>query len=185
MTVSARLGDCCSTPTARAKCVTPRVPPWVCRRHACAHHDALASPQVRYVSCAAFEVKDGNADLVIHGTTLGSGATRLLAGVFTPRSVQITTSSSRSVRVLTTALCLPTGVFKYNHLVKKLNLSGLGIEAEAASVLAIAVTHNTTLTSIDLSNNPLSDVSVYTGATQHETTGLYALAEAVKVNQSR
>ena len=156
MTVSARLGDCCSTPTARAKCVTPRVPPWVCRRHACAHHDALASPQVRYVSCAAFEVKNGNADLVIHGTTLGSGATRLLAGVF-----------------------------KYNHLVKKLNLSGLGIEADAASVLAIAVTHNTTLTSIDLSNNPLSDVSVYTGATQHETTGLYALAEAVKVNKSR
>ena len=111
---------------------------------------------MRYVSCAAFEVKDGNADLVIHGTTLGSGATRLLAGVF-----------------------------KYNHLVKKLNLSGLGIEADAASVLAIAVTHNTTLTSIDLSNNPLSDVSVYTGATQHETTGLYALAEAVKVNKSR
>ena len=87
-----------------------------------------------------------------------------------------TTTSSRSVHVLTAALSLPTGVFKYNHLVKKLNLSGLGIEADAASVLAIAVTHNTTLTSIDLSNNPLSDVSVYTGATQHETTGLYALA---------
>ena len=86
--------------------------------------------------------------------------------------------------MLTAALSLPTGVFKYNHLVKKLNLSGLGIEADAASVLAIAVTHNTTLTSIDLSNNPLSDVSVYTGATQHETTGLYALAEAVKVNKS-
>ena len=80
------------------------------------------------------------------------------------------------LHVLTAALSLPTGVFKYNHLVKKLNLSGLGIEADAASVLAIAVTHNTTLTSIDLSNNPLSDVSVYTGATQHETTGLYALA---------
>ena len=101
-------------------------------------------------------------------TTDCPGATRCLS------VCSNTTSSSRSVHVLTAALSLPTGVFKYNPLVKK--LSGLGIEADAASVLAIAVTHNTTLTSIDLSNNPLSDVSVYTGATQHETTGLYALA---------
>lgn len=76
----------CSCHVRYASRAVVGVPP-----QACAHHDALASPQVRYVSCAAFEVKNGNADLVIHGTTLGSGATRLLAGVFTPRSVQITT----------------------------------------------------------------------------------------------
>jgi hypothetical protein len=52
----------------------------MCRQHACAHHGAFASPQVRYISCAAFEVKDGNAELVLHGSTLGSGAARLLAG---------------------------------------------------------------------------------------------------------
>ena len=54
----------------------------------------------------------------------------------------------------------------------------------AASVLAVAVQHNTTLKSIDLSNNPLSTVSRYTGKDAYPMTGITALADAVKASSS-
>ena len=88
---------------------------------------------VRFISCFAFDAKDGALDITLHSETLGEGGTKLLAGIF-----------------------------KYNNLVKKLNLSNRGIEPSAASVLAVSVEHNTTLTSMDLSGNPIADVAQYT-----------------------
>ena len=115
----------------------------------------FCSVSMRFLRCFAFDVQDGASELVLNGEVLGVGATQLLCGVF-----------------------------KYNNLIKKLNLGGRGIQTTAASLLAISVKHNTTLTSIDLSANPMSDVSQYTGKEASDTNGLLALAEAVKGSSS-
>ena len=110
--------------------------------------------EMRYLSCFAFEVRDGALELDIKEEKLGAGATKLISGVF-----------------------------KFNNLIKKLNLAGRGLETDAASVLAVSAKNNTTLTSIDLSENPVSAVSEYTRAKDAvDTSGLMALAEAVKSN---
>ena len=110
---------------------------------------------LRYISCDAFEINDGETELKIRKATLGPGETRLLCGVF-----------------------------KWNNLIKDLNLSGRGIECDAATVLATALLNNTTLKSLDLSNNPISTVSNYTGEKPYPITGLNALADAVNASQS-
>ena len=94
--------------------------------------------QLRFISCFAFDVTDDvpkpAADgLRLHVDTIGSGAMQLLCGIF-----------------------------KYNNVVERLDLSGKGVETDAAHVLATAVRHNRTLKSIDLSGNPISDVTLYT-----------------------
>ena len=111
---------------------------------------------MRYISCFAFEIKEQSSEVVMQDDALGEGAAKLLCGVF-----------------------------KYNGTIKRLNLSGKGIEPSAASFLAVAVRHNTTLESIDLSENPLSDVSRYIDARDPvDTKGLNELAEAVKASDS-
>ena len=110
---------------------------------------------VRYIMTEDFEIREGAKDLHIKSEQLSSGAAQLLAGVF-----------------------------KYNNLITSLDLSGRGIEVQAASVFATAVQHNTTLKSIDLSNNPVSTVSEYTGKDGFPITGLTALADAVKASSS-
>jgi len=111
--------------------------------------------RMRYISCDAFDIKDGATELKIHKETLGPGETRLLCGVF-----------------------------KSNNLIKQLDLSGRGIECEAATVLATALTHNTTLKALDLSNNAISTVSNYVGEKPYPIAGLNALADAVKASAS-
>ena len=95
------------------------------------------------------------------------------------------------------------GVLKFNNLITNLDLSGRGIEPDAAKTLAISVKHNTTLTSLNISDNPITDVNRYqtdkdVAATQQEglseeekkknrkqdTKGLIGLAEAVKLNSA-
>jgi Leucine-rich repeat (LRR) protein len=51
-------------------------------------------------------------------------------------------------------------------------------------VLATALQNNTTLKSLDLSNNPISTVSNYTGEKPYPITGLNALADAINASQS-
>jgi Leucine-rich repeat (LRR) protein/GTPase SAR1 family protein len=110
--------------------------------------------RLRLINCFAFEVKDDKAGLKLHNETIGGGAMQLLCGIS-----------------------------KYNDLIEKLDLSGRGVDTSAASVLATATKHNNTLKSINLSDNPLSDVTLYTtGSDPCDTNGLNALAEAVSVN---
>lgn len=113
--------------------------------------------RLRFINCFAFEVKeDKKKGLTLYNEAIGSGAMQLLCGIS-----------------------------KYNDLIEKLDLSGKDVETDAASVLATAVKHNNTLKAIDLSSNPLSDVSLYTAARDPvDTNGLNALAEAVSVNVS-
>ena len=53
------------------------------------------------------------------------------------------------------------GVIKFNRSVTTLDLSGCGITVAAANSLARALVHNTTLVALNLSNNPVSDVTNY------------------------
>ena len=74
---------------------------------------------------------------------------------------------------------------RYNDLIEKLDLRGRGVEPDAAKVLATAVKANIMLKSIELSNNPISDVSLYTTAKDPvDLGGLRTLAEAANVNPS-
>ena len=56
--------------------------------------------------------------------------------------------------------CL-VGVIKFNRTVESLDLSNVGLVLQAAQTLAKAIAANTTLTKLDISRNPLSDVSNY------------------------
>ena len=58
------------------------------------------------------------------------------------------------------ARCL-IGVMKFNVSVTALDLSGCDIASSAATSLSKALGHNRTLTTLDLSHNPLSDVTQY------------------------
>ena len=108
------------------------------------------------ISVAPFEIPHGSDKIAIHEQTLGAGATRLMFGVL-----------------------------KYNTLIKKLDLRNRGITPSAASILAVAVAANTVLQSIDLSGNPIVDVSQYTGdKPQSDTKGLLALSVAVQKSSS-
>ena len=111
---------------------------------------------INSISCAAFDIIHGSDQIVMHNDLLDEGAARLLFGVL-----------------------------KYNKLITTLNLGGRGIQTDAASILAKAISHNSTLKSVDLSDNPLSDVSQYTRAKDpSDTKGLLALAKAVQASTS-
>jgi Leucine-rich repeat (LRR) protein len=111
---------------------------------------------INSISVAPFEIPHGSDKIAIHEQTLGAGATRLMFGVL-----------------------------KYNTLIKKLDLKNRGITPSAASILAVAVTANTVLQSIDLSGNPIVDVSQYTGdKPQSDSKGLLALSTAVQKSSS-
>jgi len=112
--------------------------------------------QINSISCNTFNILTGSEKITMNDETLGSGATRLMFGVL-----------------------------KFNTLIKVLNLKGRGIETAAAAILAVAVSHNKVLHSIDLSDNPITDVSQYTGdKPKSDTKGLLALAKAVQMSPS-
>ena len=112
--------------------------------------------KVNSMTCDPFEIRHGSDEILIHDETLGAGAAQLLFGVL-----------------------------KYNALIQVLNLRSRGIQPNAASILAVAVQHNSTLRKIDLSDNALSDVNLYTGSKpESDIKGLLALAKQVKANKS-
>ena len=115
--------------------------------------------KLRSIMCSPFQVQAGAEELLLRDTRLEPGAYKLLAGVL-----------------------------KFNNAITRLDLSGTRVETQAAMALAIALNGNRSITSIDLSNNPLCvfDASALSkgNSPEKEFQGVYALADAVRCNQS-
>ena len=114
--------------------------------------------QLRSIKCTPFQVEADAQELLLRDQALEAGAYRLLAGIL-----------------------------KFNTAITRLDLSGTGVETQAALGLATAFNANKSITSIDLSRNPLCTLdpsALISSEPEKDFKGVYALSEAVHHNSA-
>ena len=99
--------------------------------------------------------------------------------------VASTTALSFSGKTLSSSvLTLLFGILKLNEGVTSLNLSGVGIDAEAAHSLQIALESNRALTNLDMRDNPKLWVLNHESGEVESAAGIEAIARGLRANQA-
>ena len=136
-----------------------------------------AVSSVGQLRCDAFDLRDPTqSELVLRRKALNSRIAPLLAGVMS-RSITLTTLDLQSNSLSDSGVrCLSLGL--RCSILKRLNLAHNFVRIEGLTAIAESLVDNSSLTSLDLSSNPLCGVDP-DGEGRHSCEGLKVLAASV------